>query len=121
MDSENANGAHKSQRMALALTFLGRYHKDGNAFLSHTIQVTGDVTWVSFVNVETKEQSKQWMHTHSPNKSKKFKHMSACQETDDNCFLGQERSAYGGICAIKDQNNVISLLKNKQKKKKKTV
>jgi hypothetical protein len=23
------------------------------------------------VNAETKEQSKQWMHTHSPNKSKK--------------------------------------------------
>jgi hypothetical protein len=25
------------------------------------------------VIVETKEQSKQWMHTHSPNKPKKFK------------------------------------------------
>jgi hypothetical protein len=24
-------------------------------------------------NVETKEQSKQWMHTHSPNVPKKFK------------------------------------------------
>jgi hypothetical protein len=30
----------------------------------------GDETWASFVNVETKEQSKQWMHTHSPNKPK---------------------------------------------------
>jgi hypothetical protein len=25
------------------------------------------------VNVETKEQSKEWMHTYSPNKSKKFR------------------------------------------------
>jgi hypothetical protein len=25
------------------------------------------------VNVETKEQSKQWIHTHSPNKPKKSK------------------------------------------------
>jgi hypothetical protein len=25
------------------------------------------------VNAETKKQSKQWMHTHSPNKPKKFK------------------------------------------------
>jgi hypothetical protein len=25
------------------------------------------------VNVETKKQSKQWMHTHSPNKPRKFK------------------------------------------------
>jgi hypothetical protein len=30
-----------------------------------------------FVNDENKEQSKQWMHTHSPDKSKKFKQMSA--------------------------------------------
>jgi hypothetical protein len=28
---------------------------------------------VSFANVETKEQPKQWMHTHSPNKPKNFK------------------------------------------------
>jgi hypothetical protein len=79
MGSENAIGAHRSQRMALALTYLGRYHKDGNEFLSHIIRVTGDVTWVAFVSVETKEQSKQWMHTHSPNKPKQFKQMlSAC-------------------------------------------
>jgi hypothetical protein len=32
-------------------------------------QVTGDETWVSVVNVETKEQSKQWMHAYSPKKS----------------------------------------------------
>jgi hypothetical protein len=31
----------------------------------------------SFVNVETKEQSKRWMHTHSQNKPKKLKQMSA--------------------------------------------
>jgi hypothetical protein len=29
------------------------------------------------VNVETKEQSKEWLHMHSPNKRKKFKQMSA--------------------------------------------
>jgi acyl-CoA thioesterase len=29
------------------------------------------------VNVETKEHSKQWMHTHSPNKPKKCKQTSA--------------------------------------------
>jgi hypothetical protein len=51
--------AHKTQRMTSALTFFERYHKDGDEFLSHIIQVTGDGTWVSFVNVENKEQSKQ--------------------------------------------------------------
>jgi hypothetical protein len=28
------------------------------------------------VNAETREQSKQWMHTHSPNKLKKFQQTS---------------------------------------------
>jgi hypothetical protein len=48
--------------------FFEQYYKDGNEFLNYIIQVTGDETWVSFVNAETKEQSKQWMHTHSPDK-----------------------------------------------------
>jgi hypothetical protein len=29
------------------------------------------------MNIETKGQSKQWMHTHSQNKMKKFKQTSA--------------------------------------------
>jgi hypothetical protein len=70
-------GAHKMQRMAMALTFLECYHKNSDEFLSHIIRVTGDDTWVSFMNVETKEQSKHWMRTHSPNKPKKFKQTSA--------------------------------------------
>jgi hypothetical protein len=70
-------GVHKMPRKASALTFLERYHKDGNEFLNYIIRVTGGETWVSFVNVKTKEQSKQWMHTHSPNKLKKFKQTSA--------------------------------------------
>jgi hypothetical protein len=48
--------------MASALTFFERYHKDGDAFLSHIVRVTGDENLVAFVNVETKEQSK---HTHT--------------------------------------------------------
>jgi hypothetical protein len=60
-------GVHKTYRMASVLTFLEQYHKDIDEFFNHIIQVTGDYSWVSFVNVETKEQSKQWMHTLSPN------------------------------------------------------
>jgi hypothetical protein len=55
--------------MASSLTFLERHHE----FFDHIVLVTGDETWVLFVNVETKEQSKYWMHTHSPNNPKKFK------------------------------------------------
>jgi hypothetical protein len=62
---------HKTQRMASALMFLQRYHDEGNKFLDKI--VTCNETWVKFVNVETKEQSQQWMHTHSPNKPRKSK------------------------------------------------
>jgi hypothetical protein len=48
--------AHETWRMASALTFLGQYHEVGCEFLYHIICVTGDESWVSFVNIETKEQ-----------------------------------------------------------------
>jgi hypothetical protein len=49
---------------------LERCHNDGYKFFSHIIWVIGDETWVSYVSVETKEQSRQWMHTHTPNMPK---------------------------------------------------
>jgi hypothetical protein len=39
------------------LTFFKQYHEDGYEFLNHII--TYDETWVTFVNAETKGQSKQ--------------------------------------------------------------
>jgi hypothetical protein len=71
-----------------------------------------DETWVLFVNIEINEQSEQWLHTHSPNKLKKFRQTSAFQKADGICFLGQERSAYGGIHATWDHNNVRGVLQN---------
>jgi hypothetical protein len=44
--------------MASASTSTEQYHKDGDKFLNHIVRVTGDETWVSFVNVETKKQTK---------------------------------------------------------------
>jgi hypothetical protein len=103
--------------MASTSTFLERCHKYGDKFLNHIVRVTVDETWVSFVNVETKEQSKQWMHTHLPDKPKKVKQtLSACQKADDICFLGPGRSADGGIHATRDHNNVRSVLRNSKKK-----
>jgi hypothetical protein len=92
---------------------LERYHKDADEFFNNI--VTGDETWVSFVNVETREQSNQWMHTHLPNKLRKVKQTSACQEADGSCFRGQERSADGGNHATRDHNNVRSVLRNTKK------
>jgi hypothetical protein len=73
--------------MASVLTFLQRYRKDGDEFLKHIIRIADDESWVSFVNIETKEKSSQWMHTHSPDKPKKFKEMFACRKAHGSCFL----------------------------------
>jgi hypothetical protein len=62
---------HKTQIIVSAWTFLQHYHNKGDEFLDKI--VAGDETWVQFVNVETKEQSGQWMHTDSPLKPRKFK------------------------------------------------
>jgi hypothetical protein len=43
------------------------------------------------VNVETKEQSKQWMHIHSPNKPKMFEQMSACGKMMTTVFWDRKR------------------------------
>jgi hypothetical protein len=64
------------------------------------------------VNVEINEQSKQWMHIHSPNKLKKFiQTLTAYQKFDNNCSLGQEMSADGQIVATRDHSNVRSVLR----------
>jgi hypothetical protein len=42
---------------------------------------------------------------------------AACQKADGNCFLGQDRSADGGIHATSDHNNIRSVLRNTKKKK----
>jgi hypothetical protein len=57
------------------------------------------------VNVETKEKSKQWMHTVTKQAKKVYAHV-ACQIADGNCSLGQEKVADGRIHASRDYNNV---------------
>jgi len=42
---------HKKQLVACSLTFLMRYHKEGDGMLSHI--VTGDETWVSHITPES--------------------------------------------------------------------
>ncbi|GFQ98652.1 HTH_48 domain-containing protein [Trichonephila clavata] len=61
---------HKTQRLGSALTFLERYHNEGEDFLDQI--VTGDETWVAYVTPESKQQSMEWRHSSSP-KRVKFK------------------------------------------------
>jgi hypothetical protein len=73
MGSKNVHGCTQITENGFSFNFSERFHEDGDKFLNHIAWVTGDESRVSSMNVETKEQSKQWMHTHSPNKPKKFR------------------------------------------------
>jgi hypothetical protein len=55
MSSENAHRCAQNTENDFSFDFLEWYHKDGNEFLNHIVQVTGDETWLSFLNVETKD------------------------------------------------------------------
>jgi hypothetical protein len=41
--------------------------------------------------------------------------MSACQKADGSCYLGEKRSADGGIHATRDHSNVKSAMQNTNK------
>jgi hypothetical protein len=82
MGSENAHGCAQNadNNFGFDFDFLERYHEDVVELLNHIVQVTDDKTWVSFVNVETEEHSKQWMHIHSSKKPKKIKQMLSARK-----------------------------------------
>ena len=50
------------KRLGSALKFLTRYGQEGDEFLDSI--VTGDETWVFHHTPESKQQSRQWRHTH---------------------------------------------------------
>jgi RNA:NAD 2'-phosphotransferase (TPT1/KptA family) len=98
-------GAHKMQRMASVLTFFERYHKNGNEFLNHIVSVRGDEISVSFVNSETKEKSKQWMHAHSPNKLKKFKQILSARKLMASVFRDRK-----GVLTVEFMQQGITII-----------
>jgi hypothetical protein len=51
---KNAHKRAQNTENDFGLDFLERHHTDGNEYLNHIIHVTGDETWVSFVNADTK-------------------------------------------------------------------
>ncbi len=61
---------HKKNRMGSALTFLTRYHEEGEQFLSRI--VTGDETWIHHYTPTTKKDTMVWK-TAEERPPKKFK------------------------------------------------
>jgi len=59
---------HKGQRKATTSELLHRYRQEGDDFLLRI--VTGDKSWFHHFEPETKRQSMEWRHLHSPSKMK---------------------------------------------------
>jgi len=59
---------HKGQQKAITSELLQRYQHEGDDFLHHI--VTGDESWFHHFEPETKRQSMEWYHMHSPSKKK---------------------------------------------------
>lgn len=57
------SSVHKARRMEIAHSFLSPHEEEGEEFLDKII--SGDETWISFINVETEKALKQWMHPHT--------------------------------------------------------
>jgi len=70
LGTQNVNRNHKTKQTGSALKFLTRYAQEGDEFLDST--VTRDETWGFHHTPESKRQSLQRCHMHSPN-TKKFK------------------------------------------------
>ena len=95
--------------MESAKSFLSHHEEEGEEFLDKI--VTGDETWIPFVNSETKAASKQWMHPHSPNKPKKFKQtLSNRKHMAGNRLLGPQRNPFGRVLATRGHNQLRGLL-----------
>ena len=69
---------HKKKRMGSALKFLTRYVQEGDEFMDSI--VTGQETWVYHHTPESKQQSLQWRHTHSP-RTKIFKTSNSAKKS----------------------------------------
>jgi len=100
---------HKKQRVACALTFLMRYHKEGHGMLSHIVR--GDETWVSHITPESKQQFLHWKHTGLP-KRKKVQADDFNKEDHLHHILGQTRCSIGRFFTPRHNNKLCCLLRN---------
>ncbi|KAJ4439971.1 hypothetical protein ANN_08102 [Periplaneta americana] len=66
--AEKPDNRTQNATLGAALTFLQRYHDDGDEFLDRI--VTGDETWISHFTPENKQQSMHWRHRGSPVRTK---------------------------------------------------
>ena len=71
MGATNVYFEAKKHWVTVSQELLEQYEAEGNAFLDQII--TGDETWCHYYKLESKQQSMEWHHSHSPHQTKKFR------------------------------------------------
>ncbi|GFV19417.1 uncharacterized protein TNCV_3663501 [Trichonephila clavipes] len=84
---KNLTPENQIQRLGAALTFLQRYHDDGDEFLDRIVM--GDETWISYFTSESRQQSMHWRHSGSPVKTK-FKRTLSVRKVICTVFWGRK-------------------------------
>lgn len=107
MDSEKVHECMQNAENGFGFDTFGAIPQRWQWIFHHILHRTGDETCLSFMVVETKEQSTLWICAYQTSQNSSS---IVCQKSD-NCFLRQERSADGGIHTSRDRN-VRSVLQN---------
>jgi hypothetical protein len=106
--------AHKAQRMALALIFL-RAIPQRCRWISQSCCTSNRLWNLGFIYECRNQRAVRAVDAHTFIKQAK-KSLNRClQKVDCSWFLGQERSADGGIHATRDHNNIRTVLWNMKK------
>jgi hypothetical protein len=103
---------NKAQRMASAFTFF-RVMLQRRWWISHLHCISNKwLIFVSFVNVETKQRSNQWIHTYSPNKLKMLKQTLSARKLIAAVFWDRK-----GVLTTCDQNSAVRCIFQNTKKR----
>ncbi|KAJ4451655.1 hypothetical protein ANN_03124, partial [Periplaneta americana] len=94
---KNLTPEHKMQHLGAALTFLQRYHDDGDEFLDRIVM--GDETWISHFTLETKQQSMHWWHSGSPVRTKFKQTLSVLKVM---CMVFWDRRAFCSLTSFQE-------------------
>ncbi|GBN96915.1 hypothetical protein AVEN_125718-1 [Araneus ventricosus] len=103
---------HKNKRFECSLNFFTRYNEECDATLSRII--TGDETRVSDVTTESKQQSMEWRHTHSPVRVKAKETLSQ-RKIMASVFWNRHGVFFGRLHATRNYHKCGSLRPNPSK------
>jgi hypothetical protein len=106
-------GAHKTQRMGLGFDFdFFRAIQQRWQWISQSHHMSNRWWNLGFISECWNQRAVKAVDAHTLTKQAKKVQTNVCQKANGNCFLGQERSAYGGIHATSPSIAAVTTLRS---------